>query len=68
MNQCAKFIVAALTAAALAAQTALSDGVVTPSEWVSIAIAALGALAVYLVPNAPPPPPDIPGKHEKEDS
>ena len=64
MNQYAKFVIAALTAAAIAAQTALSDGVVSASEWVSILIAALGALTVYVVPNKPPPPPELPGKHE----
>lgn len=69
MNTYAKAIIALLTAAAIAAQTALSDGVVTASEWVSIAIAALGALAVYAVPNTAPPPPEIPGKHElREDT
>jgi hypothetical protein len=68
MNQYAKFVVAALTAAAIAAQTALSDGLVSASEWVSIVIAALGALAVYITPNAPTVPPELPGKHElKED-
>lgn len=67
MNQYAKFIVAALTAVAVAAQTALSDGVVSASEWVSIVIAALGALAVYMVPNADPPLPEMPGKHELRD-
>jgi hypothetical protein len=69
MSTYAKALIALLTAAAIAAQTALSDGVVTASEWVSIAIAALGALAVYAVPNTPPPPPEIPGKHElREDT
>lgn len=67
MNQYAKFGVAILTTAAVAAQTALSDGVITSSEWVSITIAALGALAVWAVPNADPPPPEIPGKHELRD-
>jgi len=69
MNTYAKAVVALLTAAAIAAQTALSDGVVTASEWVSIAIAALGAIAVYTVPNTPSAPPEIPGRHElREDT
>lgn len=64
MNQYAKFAVAILTAAAIAAQTAMSDGVVTPPEWVTIVIAALGAIVVYAVPNAEPPRPPMPGRHE----
>lgn len=53
MGQYAKTIVAALLAGAMALQAALSDGGVTNQEWVAIGIAALTALTVYLVPNAP---------------
>jgi uncharacterized membrane protein len=47
----AKFAVAALTAALVAVGAAITDDVVTNGEWVAIATAALGAVAVYLVPN-----------------
>lgn len=44
-------VVAVLIAALTAAASALDDNVITTQEWVTIALAALGALAVYLVPN-----------------
>lgn len=47
----AKFLVAALAAALVALQSALTDGGVTAQEWVTIAIAAIGAAGVYQVPN-----------------
>jgi hypothetical protein len=47
----AKFVVAALAAAAVALQAAISDGTVTSSEWVGVGIAALAALGVWAVPN-----------------
>ena len=56
----AKAVVAVLTAAALAAQSALTDGTISGQEWVTVLIAALGALAVYAVPNSP-----AVGRHEK---
>ena len=65
MSQYAKAIVAALTAGLIAAQTAITDGHITSSDWVTIALAALGALAVYAVPNATPPQEPAPGKHER---
>lgn len=68
MNQYAKTIVAALTAGLIAAQTALADGGITTSDWVTIALAALGAIAVYAVPNATPPTQPIPGKHERNEA
>jgi hypothetical protein len=68
MNQYAKFAVAAIAAGLVALQTALTDGTVTSAEWVTIAIAVVGALGVWIVPNADPPLPEMPGKHElKED-
>jgi hypothetical protein len=47
----AKAIVAAATAALVAVGAALTDDTVTTGEWVTIALAALGALGVYAVPN-----------------
>lgn len=56
----AKAVIAALTAAALAVQSALTDGSISAQEWVTVLIAALGALAVWATPNAP-----AQGRHEK---
>jgi hypothetical protein len=68
MNQYWKFGIAALTTGLIALQTALTDGTVTTAEWVTIAIAAVGALGVWAKSNADPPLPEIPGRHElKED-
>jgi hypothetical protein len=47
----AKFIVAALTAGLIALQTAITDDRITTSEWVTIALAVLGAIGVVIVPN-----------------
>jgi hypothetical protein len=56
----AKTIVAAVLAAAYALQAALTDDVVTTSEWVGIGLAVLTVFGVYVVPNArvsdPPAP------------
>lgn len=53
----AKFWVAAVAAILIAGLTAYegvaADGL-NPQEWVTIALAVLGAITVYLVPNAPP--------------
>ncbi|HEX6970271.1 MAG TPA: hypothetical protein VF174_15860 [Micromonosporaceae bacterium] len=49
----AKSIVAAVVAAGVAITAALSDDAVTAAEWVTIALAVLGALGVYSVPNTP---------------
>lgn len=51
----AKALVAAGTAGLLAAQTAIPMST-TDHGWVTVILAALGALAVYQVPNAPQPP------------
>jgi hypothetical protein len=48
----AKLVVAAMTAGFVAAQTAISDGSITGSEWITILIAALGALGVWAAPGA----------------
>lgn len=70
MNQYAKFAIAALTAGLIAAQTALMDGSISVQDWVTIALAALGALGVYAAPNTAKPSPLQPGRHElrEEDS
>jgi hypothetical protein len=53
MAQIAKAIVAVVTAGLIALAAALTGGV-DPTEWITIALAVLGAFTVYLVPNAPP--------------
>lgn len=47
----AKGIVAFLAAAAGFAVAAISDGTITPAEWLGIALAGLGAVGVVVVPN-----------------
>lgn len=47
----AKFVVAAMTAGFVAAETAIADGVITGSDWITILIAALGALGVWAAPG-----------------
>lgn len=55
MARYAKAATAALTAAAGAAVTALTDSTISPQEWVTIAAAGLGALGVtWAVPNRQP--------------
>jgi len=49
-----KSIIATAVAALTALQAAISDERVTNNEWIIIALAALGAAGVYLVPNSPP--------------
>ena len=66
MTAYAKTVVACFTAGLIAAQTALADGHITSSDWITIALAALGALGVYAIPNADPPLPDPHGKHERD--
>ena len=55
MSKYAKFwvalVVAAIIAALQAAQPALGDGIVSAQEWLTIALAFVGAFAVYAVPN-----------------
>ncbi|MGV9535026.1 hypothetical protein ACWEU6_21900 [Streptosporangium sandarakinum] len=49
----AKSVVGGVAAGAAALVTAVDDGVIVPGEWVTIALAVLGALGiVYVVPNA----------------
>lgn len=47
-----KFVISAL-AAALAVLASAVIGGITPGEWAQIALAVLGALGVYAVPNQP---------------
>lgn len=57
MSRYAKALVASvpfIIAALKVISDGLGDGVVSTQEWLSAAIAALGALAVYAVPNRPP--------------
>lgn len=51
---CLKAVVAALVGGLTAAFTALTDGSISPQEWVGIALGALGTpAAVYRVANKP---------------
>lgn len=50
MNRYGKAIVAALLAVVTAAHTFASDEFITAAEWIQIAIAAVTAISVYLVP------------------
>ncbi|MEU1761661.1 hypothetical protein [Micromonospora sp. NPDC005652] len=51
--QYAKTIVAAVVAGATALAVAMGDDTLTTTEGVTIALAILGALGVYAIPNAP---------------
>lgn len=53
MSAYAKTIAAAIATAAITLQVVMSDGTVTTSEWITVGLAALGALGVYAVPNKP---------------
>lgn len=66
MNQYAKTVVACITAGLIAAQTAIADGHITSSDWITIALAALGAFGVFVIPNTAPAPPPVQGKHERD--
>lgn len=55
MGKYAKFIVAAIAAAGVVASSGLLPEHV--AVWVNVAIAAVSAALVYLVPNAEVPPP-----------
>ena len=52
----AKMVVAALLAGAQAAVQVSTDGVISGQEWLTVAIAAIGVVSVYVVPNRPVPP------------
>lgn len=55
VGRVAKLVVAALGAGVVALQAALTDDVVTGTEWLTIGVAAATALGVWAVPNAPQP-------------
>ncbi|MEW2442773.1 hypothetical protein [Micromonospora marina] len=48
----AKTIVAAVVAGGVALTVAMGDDVLTATEGITVALAVLGALGVYVVPNA----------------
>lgn len=50
MNRYGKAVVAALLAAITAVHAMVSDNVITPQEWIQVAIAVVTAVSVYLVP------------------
>jgi hypothetical protein len=51
---CAKAVVGGLVSGLAAASVALTDGTVTPVEWIAVALAFIaGTGFVYAVPNKP---------------
>jgi len=54
VSRYAKSIVAAAVAGLTVLAAALTDDTITTAEWVQIAVAVLGAIGVYAVPNRPP--------------
>lgn len=57
----AKAVVAGVAAGTAALTVAVGDGVIVPGEWVTVALAVLGALGItYAVPNARPTQSDPP--------
>ena len=53
MSNYSKAIVAVLIAALTSIQTAMSEGPMTTQKWVTVGLAVVGAIGVYLVPNRP---------------
>ncbi|WFF07264.1 hypothetical protein O7622_01285 [Micromonospora sp. WMMD1076] len=51
----AKTIVAGVVAGGVALTVAMGDDVLTATEGITVALAVLGALGVYVVPNAKDP-------------
>lgn len=47
----AKTVAAAVSAGGVVAISALTDGIITPGEWVQVATAVVGAVAVFWIPN-----------------
>jgi hypothetical protein len=58
MSKAAKFWIALAVSGGIAsltiAESALGDNYISPQEWATMALAFLGAVAVYLVPNKSP--------------
>ena len=55
--QIAKFLTSVAGVAGIAITIGLATG--TVAKWVTLAISACTAVAVYLVPNSPAPVPDV---------
>lgn len=49
----AKFVLAVIVTVISGVVAALTDGVVTNVEWINVAIAGVGAAAVFAAPNVP---------------
>jgi len=56
MGKYAKTVVAVVAAALAVLTVVLDDGKITGAEWVQVALAGLGALGVYAIPNKPKSP------------
>lgn len=48
-----KAVVAVATAGLIALKPLLASGHLTGSDWVTVALAVLGAIGVYAIPNRP---------------
>jgi hypothetical protein len=53
MSRCAKYIAALVGTVLSAVVGALTDNVITDTEWINVAIAGVGALSVFTAPNIP---------------
>lgn len=53
VSQWFKALVAVAGAIVISVQVAIEDGIFTSDEWFTIAVAAITAIGVYLVPNTP---------------
>ncbi len=54
MTRYTKTAVAVLIAALTVLASAITDERITNAEWINVALAALGAVGVYVLPNKPP--------------
>lgn len=64
-SEYAKTWVAVATTVLVGVQAALTDGGVSTQEWVTVGLAALSTLGVYLWPNTTPTTPSTHGQHER---
>lgn len=53
LNPYMKAVVAVLTAGLIALKPLLANGHITGSDWITVALAVLGAIGVYAIPNRP---------------
>jgi peptidoglycan/LPS O-acetylase OafA/YrhL len=53
MMRYAKFLLAIVATVVSGIVAAMTDGQVTPGEWINVAIAGVGAAAVWAAPNVP---------------